>query len=250
MAHPETWARRLLGQLPADPEELLELRSYWDPAFLGLYLERLNDQISERPHEAVRWAEVAPRLALLVPEDEGPEGRRAHREALFRALGLLGSAYRATGQSDAADEQYATALRIAGCEAISPEARTDLALRLSRLRAGQGRLEEALRLATEALESCPSQPCLVRSRALLGRGCALVELGQFSEAVDCFGEALLGIDPEESAAAARTYHAAVYNLDCVIPRTDRDDAWNIRRRLREARKWRDAYRRSIGPWVA
>ncbi len=231
MAHSEKWAKRLLGRLPAvrfslrrskspaiSPEELLENPSYWDPTFLRLYLDRLDGWIFEDPQKALKWAEVAPRLALKVPEDDGPEGRQAHREGLLKAYAILGGAYRATSRHNDAEGSYRLAWRIAESEAIRPAVRVFLNQRLSYLRACQGRLKEALRLLGEALEIQGPEPCLDRSDTLVRRGYALAELGQLPDSIESFKDALQAIDPKESATAKRTYLAAVHNLADVIAR--------------------------------
>ncbi len=218
MAHSERWAKRLLGRLStAEPEELFENPSFWDATFLRLYLDRLDDRLFRNPQKALRWAEVAPRLALKVPEEAGPAGRQAHRKALVRAYAILGGAYRAVSRTDDAEGPYRLALRITESARISPEIRADLDLRLAHLRACQGRPAEALRLSDSALETYGSEPCLDRSRGLLWRGYALAELGRFLEAIESFGEALHGIkNPKESPAAERAYHAAIHNLADAI----------------------------------
>ena len=53
-----------------------------------------------------------------MPEDDGPEGRQVHREALAKAHAVLGGAYRATRLQDAAEQHYQIALRLAASEAI------------------------------------------------------------------------------------------------------------------------------------
>ncbi len=245
MAHSEAWAKRLLGRLPADPDDLLERRPFRDPTFLRLYLDRVDQQIYHDPQKALKWARVAPRLALLVPEEDGPEGKRAHQEARVKAYVILGGAYRATSRHADSEKQYETAARHAESKAIRPAVRVFLNQRLSYLRACQGRPEEALRLLDEALEIQGPEPGRERSDTLVRRGYALAELDRFAEAVGCFGEALEGIDPKSSSLEAWIHQAAVQNLAYAIPKTGSGDAWTALRHVREARELLKGRRRSL-----
>ncbi len=256
MAHSEKWAKRLLGRLPAArfgrrrsaspairPAELLENPSFWDPTFLRLYLDRLDGWIFDDPQKALKWAEVAPRLALKVPEESGPAGRRAHREALAKAHAILGGAYRAVSRPNDAEEPYRLALRIAESEALGPSVRVFLNQRLSYLRVCQGRPKESLRLLDETLELQGPKPCLDRSDTLVRRGDTLARLGRFAEALKNLDEALRGINPKESATAERTYHAAIHNLGDTIAKANlagtslnHGDAWTALEYIRKARE--------------
>ncbi len=217
MPHSKQWRKLLLRELPDNPEALLipglprVRRNYADPGFLDDFFEWLDQRIYENPQAGLRWAKVVPRLALMVPQDDGPGGRQAHCENVIKAHGILGGAYRATSQHDAAEAEFRTALGILESEVISPAVRADLLRRLSYLRISQGQPEKALDLLEEALRSY-EKPCLGQSAALVRRGYALHDLGRFPEAVDCFGEALRGIDPDLSAAAERIHYAAIHNL--------------------------------------
>ncbi len=253
MAHSERWAKRLLGRLSTvDPEELLESPSFADPTFLVLFLDRLDRQVFEDPQKALRWAEVAPRLALKVPEDDGPEGRRAHRENLLRSYAILGGAYRAVSRANDAEEPYRLALRIAESEAIRPALRVFLNQRLSYLRACQGRPEEALRLLDEALELQGPEPSTERSDSLVRRGYALAELERFPEAVECFADALQQTNPKESAAAAWVHHAAAHNLAYAVTKakigTDIGPVMDCVRKARKLLRGQRNQRNSVARW--
>ncbi len=249
MAHSERWAKRLLGRLlgrlPADPEEILECRSFADPTFLRLYLDWVDKQSFNDPQKALKWAEVAPRLALKVPEDAGPEGRQAHREDLARAHVILGGAYRATSRFDDSEEQFEIAVRLAESEAIRPTVRVFLNQRLSYLRAYMGRPDEALRLCDEALEIQGRETCTERSDTLVRRGYALAELGRFAEAVACFGDALRGLDPKESTVAKWTHYGAIHNLAYALPKTKQGDGWTALGYVRKARELLKGQRLSL-----
>ncbi len=129
----ERWARKLLKELPAEPRDLLRPRKngqrfYATHEFLGIFLEWLNQLVWDDPQAAVKWAEVAPELALMV---ETPEGRQAKRENVVRGYAILGSAYRATSRHEKADAQYQRALDIVGSGPVTPEVRSALLRRLS-----------------------------------------------------------------------------------------------------------------------
>ncbi len=206
MPHSEAWAKRLLGKLPADPEDLLQ-GSYVDPTFLGLFFDWLDERIYQDPQAGLRWAEVAPRLALLVPEDGGPEGRQAHREAMVIAYAILGGAYRAAGRPDDAEEPYQVALRIADSGTISPNVRADLDQRLSYLRMCQERLDDAEALLSEDVGSAQ-----LRAEILVKRGMIHRRRGAFQKAIECYGEALRITNPKASKPAYRLHHCAAHNL--------------------------------------
>ncbi len=209
MPHSERWARQLFCDLPQDPEDLLSPggRNYADPGFLALFFEWLDQLIYENPQAGLKWAEVAPQLAL--PEN-GP------REDQVKAHAILGSAYRAIGRHDDAEAQYKIALEFAESETVSWEFQTDLLRRLANLRLCQGRPEEALELVGEldGLEG------LARVQVLLCRGNVLTTLERFSEAVDCYGQVLAGVNLKSRSPSPspekRTHEAAAINLGYVV----------------------------------
>ncbi len=245
MAHKESWAKRLLSRVPANPEELLENQSFWDPTFLRLYLDRVDGQAFRDPQKALKSAEVAPRLAHKVPEEDGPDGKREHREGLIRAYVILGGVYRAVGRPDDADVPFEAAVRFAESEAIQPAVRVFLNLRLSYLRACQGRPEEALRLCDEVLEIQDRKRCPERSDTLVRRGYALAELERNAEALACFGDALRDLNPRESTVAEWTHHAAIHNFPYVLTKTKRGDGWTALEYVRKAREILKGQRQSM-----
>ena len=249
MAHTIEWGRQLLEELPEDPQELLpspgRQRTYADPTFLDLFFDWLDELTFHDPQAGLRWARVAPDLARATPQEGGPEGRRAWCEHMVKAHFVLGGAYRATSEHTAADKEFRNALSIAEFDETSPEVRAELWQRLAILRASQGRPEEALELLAGALKIYPPGPCLDRSRVLIRRGYVLNDLGRFSEAVDCFGEALKGIQPEASAAAARAHHCAMHNLADGILKCQDASPWQSLAYIREAKRLLGGQRRSI-----
>ena len=118
------YARRLLARLdlPTDAEKVLDSASYWDETPCKLYFEQCEELIYRDPTAALHPAEIAPRLASAVPEEQSPEGRQKHRDLLVRAHGILGSAYRGGGRHDEAQQSFDLALRI-GRKGISPRAK-------------------------------------------------------------------------------------------------------------------------------
>ncbi len=215
--HSLDWARRLLRKLPTDPESLLKRQSYANPTFLPLFFEWLDDRIYHDPQAGLRWAKVAPDLALKTPAEPGPEGRQANRSRLVQAWGILGGAYRACGDHDAGDTAYSEALKIIASEAIPELVRADTDYRLSYLRACQGRAEEALELASGAVDTlrqADTVPPVQLGQGLIAKGYVLAsELARYSQAVDAFGEALtLSGNGKESAAAERLHATACNNL--------------------------------------
>ncbi len=249
MAHSIEWARQLLEELPDDPQELLpspgRQRNYADPTFLRLFFDWLDERTFHDPQAGLRWARIAPDLARATPQEEGPEGKRVWSEDLVKAHVVLGGAYRATSQHAIADQEFKNGLSIAESAEVSPEARAELWQRLAILRASQGRPEEALELLAGALDIYPPEPCLGRSRALIRRGYVLNDLGRFSEAVECFGEALKGIQPEASATAARAHQCAVHNLANGILKCHDASPWQSLAYIREAKRLIGNQRRSM-----
>ncbi len=134
MPHSKSWTQTLLRELPENPEDLLlpgipsVRRNYADPAFQQLFFEWLGDAIFHDPHLGLKWAKVAPQLAAKVPEDDGLDGRRAHYDDRVIAHTLLGTAYNATSQHEAAEEEFQTCLKIVETEDVSDRVRLDCLL--------------------------------------------------------------------------------------------------------------------------
>ncbi len=223
MPHCRHWAEKLLRELPDDPEALLlparrgVSRNYADPGFLQIFFDWLDEQILQDPQDGLRWAKVVPRLALVTPGNESAsqDPLLSYHDNLAKAHAILGGAYRATSQHEAAQEEYLTAFRIASSKTISEQVYIDLLRRYSYLLISQGRPEEALDLLDTLLTSY-EKPSLEQSRTLVPRGYTLVILQRFSEAVDCFGEVLKEVNPKESSVAKRTHHAAVHNMAYAV----------------------------------
>ncbi len=220
MSHSEERARRLLREL-SDPDTVLSrARPSADPVFFRFFMPWLDERIYRDPQAALKWAKIAPDLALLVPEDDGPEGRREHRGRLVKAWAILGSAYRAAGQPREAEEPYSQALKLISSESVSPLIRADIGRRLSYLRACQGRHDEALKLARQAVDSLRQDLDKGRAlaRALIAKGYALTEYRRFDEALVCFGDALMaaGKPDKRSPDDLRLHSSICHNLALAI----------------------------------
>lgn len=260
MAHSKTWARRLLREMPADPEKLLDHPSYSDPVFLGLLLDHVEEQIYRNPRAGLKLARVAPKLAHLVPE-KGRE--RQHGEQLVRAHAILGNARRALGWHDAAEAEFGLAFKIADSLAVSPSSRADLDRRLSVLRACQKRFAEAQELtdkSVEAFRRLKDRQGL--AHALATRGYVLNEAELFAEAIPCHGEALqlagkaLRLATRKKpapAAITRIYETARINLSFALSQSGPELASmaldHIRAALRELHGQRRCIQRHRLQWI-
>ncbi|MCP3959661.1 MAG: hypothetical protein GY719_17570 [bacterium] len=219
-AQSESWARRLLREL-TNPRELLQRRRYRTAVFLGLFLDHVEEQVFRDPRAGLRLARFAPKLALLVPEAPGAEGRRHHREALLRAHCMLAGAYRAAGLHAAAESEYELAQWVADSEAISPIARADLSARLAVFWARKDRFAEALALVAAAAAAYRAAGDRRRLAEAYGvRGYVLAEGRHLAQAVPWHGKALklaLSVkrtarDPADVAALARVIESARANM--------------------------------------
>ncbi len=245
MPHSDAWARQLLQKLPDDPEDLLRRKSFWDQTFLGLYFEHLDEQIFHDPTAALKWANVAPGLARLVPKGDGPEAQREHGERLVKAHAILGGALRATSQFEAAEAEYEAGRRIADATELSPAALMDFDHRLAMLRSAQGRFDEALEIVDDAIEFYRKRAHPKLGEVLAKRAYVLVEAGRFGESIAYSGEAL-ALEPTDShAATARVRYAAVHNLAWAISQTSAKGSELALDYIAEAKRLLRGQRRSI-----
>ncbi len=235
MPHCQTYVRRLLRKLPSDPAELLERRKYRDPNFLQLFLDHVGDLLYRDLPTGVKYAQVVPRLARLVPEGDEPAEKRQHCEALVKARALCAGAHRIVGRNADAESEYALAFGIADAGPVSPIARADLCHRLAVLRAVQKRFAEAHGLASSAVVVCRGvfEGCqelaetLALSEALATLGYVLNEAERFAEAIPIHGEALrlagralrLAGRRHRSPAAVRVHRAVRVNLAYALTET-------------------------------
>ncbi|MCP3961243.1 MAG: hypothetical protein GY719_25635 [bacterium] len=244
MRQSKSWAKRLLREMPADPAALLRRAAYRKPPFLRLYFEHVDGLIFDDPSGAMPWAAVAPMLALAVPLDgQGGEAKREHAENLAMGHAILASAYRAAGEHDRADVEYRTALEVADSGAVSKPVRASIGARLACLRACQYQLEEALDLATEAVELCrDAAEALGLCQALVVRGYVLSECGRFNDAIPCHAEALTLANPKQPAGA-RAHHAAIHDLAYALLEKESPKPAVLRGALAQVRAARKLLRR-------
>ncbi len=236
-----TYARRLLRERVSSPAVLLEREKYWDPTFLQLFLDHVGDQLYRDLPEGLKCAQVAPRLARLVPAGDEPMERRRHCEALVKAHALRAGAHRIVGRNALAESEYALAFELADAGAISPVARADLCHRLAVLRAVQKRFSEAHELASDAVEVCRArfEECrrelaesLALSEALATLGYVLNEAERFAEAIPVHGETLrlagralrLAGRRHRPPAAVRVHRAARVNMAHALTQSSRSSA--------------------------
>ena len=213
------YARRLLRELPRDPEKVLRSRSYADSTFLDLFFEWLDELIYRDPQAGLKWAKVAPELALKTPEENGPEGELAHRSFVAKAWSILAGAYRNCGDHDAAEAAFDEAFEIIGSKPpVSELLKADAERRLSTLRSCQGRASEALDLATGAVVAMRAIPSAPLGGALVAKGYVLFnDFARYAEAIDAFGEALLlAGNIRNSAARKRLHETASKNLAMAL----------------------------------
>ncbi len=155
MAHTPDHARRLLRELephlPADVSSVVDRECYHDPGFLDRFLNYIEDLIFRQPAAGLEVARVTPRLARIILVKEGPEESWRNQGRVVKALGLLGTAHRAVGQLDEAEQRYRAALEICTRERLSPQYKAELYLRWATLRNRQRRHADALRFINQAL---------------------------------------------------------------------------------------------------
>ncbi len=194
------WIREL--KKSNDPERVLRLEKYWTEAVFPCYLELVGDAVYENPKEGLVWARVSLSLAALI---DAPGRRRR----LAQSYAALGSAERATGDLDAAEESLRLASRHA--DQLNDQEQANIWRRLAALRWVQGRREEAHELIERAVtvyRTAGDRQCLCH--ALQKRGIQSFLMGQ-RDALGDLTEALELAEPR-----ARTARAAVHNLATAL----------------------------------
>lgn len=226
MAVSEHHAKRLLREVRGRTSLLLERPKYWDLTVLRLFLDHCDAVLFDDPKAGFKLAEVAPRLARLIPE-RSPAAwqlcataseKQHHRELLVRSYAILGGGHRAAGRFQQAENAYDEACRICDSHPVSSTARANLYKRFGRLRSAQKRSSEALDLIEFAIEVYREQDQTYFADALLMKGYVLVEAGRSAEAIPFFSKALSLIKPKLSASlrVKNTFHSAVHNLATAI----------------------------------
>ncbi len=214
----EEHIKRLVRELDLPEQaDLVILRSkYWTPTFCWRYFERCDDLIFDDAHAGLQAAEVAPELVELVCKFSRDTEPRASLR--LRALCVLGSAYRATGDLEQAEQVYRRACFLIKRESVPEGDRANLLFRIGRLRSVQNRMEEALQLADESVGAYRRSSEEVRQRylgeALVMRGTCHYEIaGQSAAAVKDWSEALSCTDPKTQP---RVHYVASHNLVCTL----------------------------------
>ncbi len=244
----EHHAKRLLRKLRGRTWIVLEQRKHWDLTFLRIYLDHCDGVLFDNPKAGLELAELAPRLARLIPE-RSPAAwqfctttaeKRQHRELLVRSHTVLGGAYRAAGKMTEAEDAYDEACRICDSHPVSSTTRANLYKRLCRLRSSQKRYSEALDLVDFAIKVYRERDQEYFADSLLMKGYVLGEAGRGAEAVPFFSEALSLTKPKPSSSllVKNTFHSAVHNLATAISQGGRsDDLCMALRYVNQAKKF-------------
>ncbi len=198
-------------ELPDHADLVIQRAKYWSPAFCWLYFEKCDELIFDDARTGLQAAEVGPELVALVsrfsrdPEPEAP--------LRLRALGVLGSAYRAAGDLRQTERIYQEGLRLLSREYVPATEKANFLFRLAALRCFQNRLEDALKLASVSLGIYRESGEPIRGRhlgeALIIRGHIHDQAGDNAAAMKDWSEALSCTDPKKRP---RVHHCASYNL--------------------------------------
>ncbi len=243
--HSKDYARRLLKRLDLSRNagQMLDRSTYWDETVCKLYCARCDGEIFDRPLVALTMAKIAPRLALLIPEVAGQAGRLRHRSLIARAYGVLGSAYRAVGDLEAAQREYQIALRIINSEGLQGVELGTIYCRMSVLATCKRQFSEALELIDRALTIYADLDDTRRiAEGVAIKSAALGNAGRYSEAIDCCGECL-DLMPNPNTWP-RTYYAATHNMALWCTYGKPDDLNRARSYARRARRL-NTTRRSV-----
>ncbi len=199
-------------ELPEEAGRLLRVNRFRHEAVARVLFERCDDLAFTAPKEALKLAELVPRLVDLVP----PEHCRGGRVVALKgeAMCVYGTALRAAGHFRKAEDAYLRAeLYLTGEGSVLE--RAELALRRSTLYAERREFDKALPLADEAVDSWrrhSSDPHLL-GRALLVRASHSSFAGRRTEALRDLGAAITHLVPERSS---RLFYAAAHNLACAL----------------------------------
>jgi tetratricopeptide (TPR) repeat protein len=198
-------------ELPDQADLIIQRAKYWSPDFCWLYFERCDELIFDDSHAGLQAAEVGPELVALVSRFcRDPEPSRPLR---LRALGVLGSAYRAVGDLTQAEEIYRDGLHILRAGQVPVFERANYLFRLAVLRTAQNRLDDALELASGSVRIYRESSEAIRKRhlgeALIIRGHVHDQAGDTAAAMKDWSEALSCTDPK---TRPRVHHCASYNL--------------------------------------
>ncbi len=206
--------KRLIRELdlPEQADQVIQRAKYWSPAFCWLYFEQCDELIFDDGHAGLQAAEVGPELVELVSRyHHDPEPCAPLR---LRALGVLGSAFRAAGDLAQSEKTYQLGLRLLKREHVSATDKANFLFRLAVLRSVQNRMDDALRLSNGCVRVYRDSSEPIRQRHL---GEALVIRGYVHDqednnnaaAMKDWSEALSCTDPR---TRPRVHHCASFNL--------------------------------------
>ena len=205
--------KRLIREidLPDQADLVVQRSKYWTPAFCWLYFEKCDELIFDDSHAGLQAAEVGPELVALVSRFSLEPGPFPHLQ--LRALGVLGSAFRATGDLAQAEETYRAGLQLLEREQVSKADRANFLFRLAVLRSVQNRMDEARHLADGSVRIYRESNEPIRQRhlgeALTIRGHLHGLVGNNAAAMKDWSEALSCTDPR---TRPRIHHCASHNL--------------------------------------
>ncbi len=209
--------KRLIRELdlPDQADLVIQRAKYWSPTFCRLYFEKCDELIFDDGRAGLEAAEVGPELVALVSRfSRDSEPRPPLR---LRALGVLGSAYRAVGDLVRSEEIYQDGLRLLRTEHVPTTEKANFLFRLAVLRSVQNRPDQALNLASGSVrvyrESNEPIRRLHFGEALVIRGYLYKQSGDLAAAMKDWSEALSCTDPRSKP---RVHHCASHNLACGL----------------------------------
>ncbi len=222
MPHSEKHVQRLLRdlkpRLPEAAEEVLERSCFWDPGFCDLFLGYCDDLVFSDPQAGLQIALVGTRLAQAMPEGSDPETRREQRERVILAYLVLGMAYRCVTRYEKADGAYRAAFDLCR-RGVSGSCWAELEERLAYLRACQGRIAEAVRLAESAEGRFnAAEDEAGAGRAAVVHGAILIRAEDFGGAAAVLSKAMARYRLDE-----RGEFTANHNLACAVSEADDPD---------------------------
>ena len=235
----EQHIRRLIRELelPDQADQVVQRPKYWTPAFCRLYFEKCDELSFGDPRDGLQAAEVCPELVDLVAKfSRDPEPLACLQ---VRALAVLGSAYRAVGDLEQAEDCYQEALRFIQREPVPATETANLFFRIAVLRSFQDRLQDAFDLADRSVAIYRESDGEARARhlgeALTIRGFVNNLKGSSAAAMQDWSEALACTDPRRRP---RVYYSATHNLACGLAKraTCSSDLAKIELYLQRARK--------------
>ena len=206
--HVRRLARELV--LPDEADLVVQRPKYWTPEFCWLYFDRCDELIAEVPADGLVAAEVCPELVYLTQTVTRKPQDRLH----VWALGVLGSAYRATDDLHESDETFEEAFRkFSRSDLVRKCDLANLLFRVAVLRSFQHRYDRATKLATRSVRLYRETSEDVRRRrlgeALAARGYIYHMSDNLALAMQDWAEAIRCTDVR---LTPRVFHAVAHNL--------------------------------------